>query len=138
MNTMPSVLRGHIPLILQFLRFGVVGGMGFVVDNSVVYATHNLIGPYWAGALSYPIAATFTWAVNRAWTFRGQGSGPAHHQWAKFVATNLLGFVLNRGTYFTLIALSPLFAHNLWLALAAGTGAGMFVNFYLARSVVFK
>jgi putative flippase GtrA len=31
-----------------------------------------------------------------------------------------------------------LFAHNLWLALAAGTGAGMFVNFYLARSVVFK
>lgn len=125
-------------LALQFLRFGAVGGMGFFVDTAVVYALRGSMGLYWAGAMAYPVAATFTWAVNRFWTFRGQGSGSASRQWARFLATNLLGFVLNRGAYFLLITISPLVAEYPVIAVAAGAGAGMFVNFYLARAVVFK
>ena len=125
-------------LILQFLRFGTVGGMGFFVDTAVVYATRGQVGVYWAGVIAYPVAATFTWAVNRYWTFRGQGDGPAHHQWARFLATNLLGFVLNRGAYFALVASSAFVAANPVIAVAAGAAAGMFVNFHLARRVVFK
>lgn len=138
MTSLARTLHGHLPLLRQFARFGVVGGLGFLVDNAVVYGLHETVGPYWAGAVAYPVAATFTWAVNRAWTFRGQGRGPAHRQWATFLATNLLGFVLNRGAYFALVATLPLFADHLVLALAAGTAAGMFVNFHLARKVVFK
>jgi putative flippase GtrA len=120
-----------------FLRFGTVGGMGFFVDTAVVYALRGSLGLYWAGALAFPVAATFTWAVNRLWTFRGQGSGSAGRQWARFVATNLLGFILNRGAYFTLISLSPFVATYPVIAVAAGAVAGMFVNFYLSRRVVF-
>jgi putative flippase GtrA len=127
-----------LALLGQFLRFGTVGGLGFVVDTAVVYALRGSVGLYWAGALAYPVAATFTWAVNRVWTFRGQGSGPMGRQWARFLATNLLGFALNRGTYFALVAASPYVAENPVIAVAAGAVAGMFINFYLARSVVFK
>lgn len=125
-------------LLLQFLRFGAVGGGGFVVDTAVVYAMKGAVGLYWAGAIAYPVAATFTWIINRIWTFRGQGSGPVHRQWAIFLATNLLGFVLNRGTYFALVATSPFVAAYPVIAVAAGAVAGMFLNFHLARSVVFK
>lgn len=131
----PTTLR---TLVLQFLRFGTVGGMGFVVDTAVVYALRGAVGLYWAGAMAYPVAATFTWAVNRLWTFRGQGGGSAGRQWARFLATNLLGFALNRGAYFLLITISPFVAEYPVIAVAAGAGAGMFVNFYLARAVVFK
>lgn len=122
----------------QFLRFGAVGTAGFVVDTAVVYATRFWLGLYGAGALSYVVAASANWALNRAWTFRGQGSGPAHRQWALFLATNLVGFVLNRGTYAILVTISPFCAQNPVIAVAAGSIAGMFTNFSLSRRLVFR
>ena len=76
--------------------------------------------------------------LNRTWTFSGRGSGPAHHQWARFLAVNLGGFVLNRGTYAALVTFVPLCAAEPVFAVAAGAVAGMFLNFSLARSVVFR
>ena len=55
-----------------------------------------------------------------------------------FLAANLLGFVLNRGTYFTLVTISATCAAEPVLAVAAGAIAGMFINFHLSRSVVFR
>jgi len=72
------------------------------------------------------------------WTFRGQGSGPMHRQWAKFLAANMLGFLLNRGTYTLTILFIPFAATHLVIALFAGLLAGMFINFYLSRSIVFR
>jgi putative flippase GtrA len=128
----------RIALILQFLRFGTVGVFGFVVDATVVYATRQWLGLYGAGMLSFVVAASANWALNRVWTFRGMGSGPAHRQWARFMAANLAGFVLNRGAYVALIATSPLCADRPVLAVAAGAIAGMFANFFLSRRLVFR
>ena len=68
------------------------------------------LGLYGAGLVSYFVAATGTWLFNRLWTFRGRGSGPAHRQWARFLAANLLGFTLNRGTYALLVTFVALCA----------------------------
>jgi putative flippase GtrA len=76
-------------------------------------------------------------ALNRLWTFRGLGSGPANRQWTKFMLTNLLGFVLNRGTYALLVTFVAAAATQPVIATAAGSIAGMFVNFTLSRRVVF-
>ncbi len=124
--------------LFQFARFGTVGGLGFVVDTSVVYATRAWLGLYLAGALAFLVAASFNWALNRIWTFRGLGSGPAHHQWLKFLAANAVGFVLNRGTFAIMVTVSALCAANPVLAVAGGTAAGMFVNFALSRRLVFR
>jgi len=124
-------------LIRQFLRFGTVGGIGFVIDTAVVYALRGALGLYGAGMVSYLVAASCNWALNRVWTFRGLGEGPAHRQWARFMAANLVGFVLNRGTYAILVTWVPLCARQPVFAVAAGSVAGMFVNFALSRRVVF-
>ena len=134
----PDALRAKLPLFVQFLRFGTVGVAGFVVDTATVYATRGALGLYGAGTVAYLTAATATWLFNRLWTFRGSGSGPAHRQWMAFLAANLLGFVLNRGTYFTLVTISATCAAEPVLAVAAGAIAGMFINFHLSRSVVFR
>ena len=71
-----------------FTRFGAVGRVGCVVDTATVYGLRGALGLYGAGIVAYFIAATVNWLLNRVWTFRGQGSGPAHQQWARFLGSN--------------------------------------------------
>jgi putative flippase GtrA len=128
----------RLALLRQFLRFGTVGFGGFIVDTTTVYSLRAWAGLYVAGAIAYLTSATFTWGVNRIWTFRGRGGGPVHRQWALFLAANALGFGLNRGTYFTLITVSAFCYANPVMAIAAGVAMGMFLNFHLSRTVVFR
>ncbi len=124
--------------IIDLLRFGTVGGVGFLLDSATVCASRAALGLYGAGVLAYFVAATGNWLLNRVWTFRGRGSGPAHRQWAAFLAANLVGFVLNRGTYAILVTVSALCARQPVYAIAAGAIAGLFTNFSLSRKLVFK
>lgn len=125
-------------LLAQFSRFGSVGVIGFVIDTATVYALRHALGLYGAGAVAYVVAASGNWLLNRVWTFRGQGSGPAHRQWARFMLANLAGFVLNRGTYAILVTFVAAAAQQPVIATAAGAVAGMFVNFSLSRRLVFR
>ncbi len=128
----------HRALAAEFLRFGTVGASGFVVDTAVVYGAKAVVGLYAAGLLSYLVAATWTWFFNRLWTFSGRGGGPAWRQWLRFLVANLSGFVLNRGAYAVLIAVSATCREYPVLAVAVGTGCGMFVNFFASRRMVFR
>jgi len=126
--------------ILQFLRFGVVGTVGFLVDAGVLLAMLWAgLGPYGGRVVSYLAAASTTFALNRAWTFRtASRDGPVAAQWGQFVAVNLIGFAANYGTYAALIASVPYVAAHPVLGVAAGSIAGMFLNFGLSRRFVFK
>jgi len=129
----------RLHLLMEFLRFGVVGTIGFVVDTAVLYAGLAVgLGLYGGRALSYLVAASTTWALNRLWTFRGRGDGSAHRQWALFLVVNLVGFAMNYGTYAVLIAFVPMVAAHPVLGVAAGALAGMFGNFVLSRRLVFR
>ncbi len=124
----------------QFLRFGVVGTVGFLVDSAVLLSMMALgLGPYGGRVVSYLAAASTTFALNRAWTFRGAGrEQPVTAQWGRFVLLNLVGFAVNYGTYAALVATSPLVAEYPVLGVAAGSVAGMFINFGLSRRFVFR
>lgn len=125
-------------LLLQFIRFGLVGTIGFIVDTSVLYAGLAVgLGLYGGRVVSYLAAATTTWALNRAWTFRGQGDKPALQQWATFLVVCLVGFACNYGTYAALVTTVPLVAQVPVLGVAAGSLAGMMGNFLLSRRFVF-
>ena len=126
-------------MAVQFLQFGVVGTIGFVVDTAVLYAGLALgLGLYGGRGVSYLAAATTTWALNRAWTFRAAHQAPAARQWAVFVLVSLLGFACNYGTYAVLVASVPFVAAHPVLGVAAGSLAGMVGNFVLSRRYVFK
>ncbi len=127
-------------MIQQFLRFGVVGTIGFLVDAAVLLGMLGLgLGPYSGRLLSYLAAASTTFALNRAWTFRAAPrDSPIAAQWGRFVILNLVGFAANYGTYAALIASLPLVAQHPVLGVAAGSVAGMSINFGLSRRFVFR
>jgi putative flippase GtrA len=140
---LPSTLRRSVTpervvILGQFMRFGAVGVSGLIVDTATVYGLRYSLGLYGAGLIAYVTSATSNWVLNRIWTFRGHGSGPAHRQWGMFMLTNLAGFVLNRGTYAILVTFVDAAAYQPVIATAAGSIAGMFVNFSLTRRLVFR
>jgi putative flippase GtrA len=133
-------IAAHRPLATQFLQFGAVGTVGFIVDNAFVYTAHFAfgIGLILAGILSFFVAGSCNWFLNRSWTFRGASRGRIHYEWLRYLGTNAAGFVINRGIYVALIATSTLCNLHPVLALAAGSVGGLGVNFIMSRRVVFR
>ncbi len=140
---LPAWARAHatparLRILEEFTRFGMVGLVGLCVDTAIVYALRYSLGLYGAALVSYLVAASVTWFLNRHWTFKGRGGGQIHRQWALFLLANLGGFLLNRGAYALLVTFVPLCARQPVYAILAGMLAGMTSNFMLSRNVVFR
>ena len=127
-------------LALQFGKFGAVGVVGLVVDTAVVYALVFGAGlEFFAARVpSFLAAATTTFALNRAFTFRGARDEPLYRQWAKFIAANALGGAVNYGVSVGLEAAFLVVETHPVLAVAAGSAAGMVLNFAASKHLVFK
>jgi putative flippase GtrA len=123
----------------QFVRFAAVGVAGLVVDTAVLYGALALgAGLYSGRVISYIAAATTTWALNRRFTFASHESESKFAQWAKFLAANSVGGLVNYSVYAALITASPLIATLPVIAVCAGSIAGLAVNFTLSRKFVFR
>ena len=122
----------------QFLRFSVIGTGGVVVDASALYgAMHGLGLDHYSGRLlSWLVAATFTWAMNRRFTFAD--SRPPLTQWAKFLAANAVGGIVNYSVYAGLVTFNPLVAVYPVIGVGAGSIAGLAFNFSASKFVVFR
>jgi len=122
----------------QLLRFSAVGVVGFAVDTATLYAVLGLGAGLYTGRLaSYLAAATVTWALNRRFTFYEKRTDRVATEWARFLAANSIGGVVNYTTYAALVATLPFVALHPWLGVAAGSLAGLAVNFTLSRRLVF-
>jgi putative flippase GtrA len=81
---------------LQLVRFGLVGGAGFIV-NVAVYAVlvHGAGVEYRvASVLAWLFAVVNNFMLNRHWTFDAR-EGRAHHQAARFLLVSLAAEVLS-------------------------------------------
>lgn len=132
--------RSRPEIIDQFLRFGTVGALGFLVDWGTVSLLRVPVGLIAATLIAYFVAATGNWCLNRMWTFRLSAAENQHMflQWLRFLLANSFGFLLNRGMVFLLYATLPLTVRHPGLALAAGALCGMVANFNLSRRLVFR
>lgn len=131
---------GHRAVIVQFCKFGIVGALGFALDSALTYGgIYGLgLGRVTAGLGSFPITVTFTWFGNRIFTFRRAPRERMGAQWMRFFVTCAVGLVFNRGTYSFLVTSVPFIYDYPVFGLLAGTAAGMFFNFFMARKLVFR
>jgi len=127
----------------RFVRFAVVGGAGFFVNEAALAVAHELfgVGPRAGWFIAFVPAVTFTWWGNRKLTFADKAS--SHHigilaEWARFAATNSLGAAANFAVYALLIGAAPWPFNIPYLALAIGILVGLVFNFTLSKRLVFR
>jgi putative flippase GtrA len=126
-------------LASQFVRFAIVGAAGFLMDAGALYAALFFgAGLYSGRVVSYLMAATFTWALNRQFTFHGSKSSNKLAEWGRFLLANALGGGLNYLVYAALVSNWNTAATHPIVAVAAGSFAGLACNFILSRTLVFK
>jgi putative flippase GtrA len=124
---------------LQFIRFALVGAGGFLVDAGVLYLALYLGFGYFTGrAISFICALCATWLFNRYFTFTDRSEIPVATEAAKYFIAMSLGGAANYIAY-SLVILE--FNHTELLpliAVAVGSIAGMFFNFFSAKLWVFR
>ncbi|HWO17057.1 MAG TPA: GtrA family protein [Solirubrobacterales bacterium] len=90
---------------VQLLKFGVVGGSGYLVNLAVFAVLSPGLGLHYAvaavGAFCVAVTNNFLW--NRHWTF-GAGDGSAGFQAVRFFAVSIASLAINLAVLETLIA----------------------------------
>lgn len=128
------------PAARQFLVFAVIGVAGLGVDTAALYgAMYGLgLGLYAGRVVSYLVAATFTWACNRRFTFTAADPSHPARQWLKFLAANGVGAVANYATYAALVTWVEAARDYPVIGVAAGSLAGLSFNFTASKRWVFR
>jgi len=116
--------------VKRFLRFCVVGTLAYLVDAGVLLALVHGAGlnPYVGRVASFLAAASFTWWLNRHWTFEVKRA-PTKAEWMAYVSLMVAGAAVNYATYAAAITWWALAREQLWIGVALGSIAGLGVNF---------
>jgi putative flippase GtrA len=125
----------------QFLTFAVIGVGNTIIDFGIYYlltrhtAFFNYQTPwrYAANSISFLLATTFSFWMNRSWTFRRKGR-PTLSESLRFYATTLGGLLVNNTILF---ALSSFVGINDLVSKVFGTVFSTVWNFVFKKLWVF-
>lgn len=123
----------------QLMLFALAGALAFLVDTAVLYALKGALGLVLARVVSFITATAVTWLINRRYTFAGHSSKLGLRlEFTRYILMVLGGGLVNYFTYLVLVLHYPLVAAHPVLGVAAGSVAGMLVNFLLLKTVLFR
>lgn len=125
--------------LAQFWRFGFAGGIGFLTDVALLYLCLAAGTGFYPGRLLSFLGATLvTWQINRRFAFRGHETSSLWRQWWQYLFVVLGGGVVNYLVSALLVFFLPASTWLPLLSVAAGSIAGMAVNFLNTRKFVFR
>lgn len=131
---LPQFIKKKKESLLQLFRFGIVGGVGTVINTLALYILANMIGLHYliAGAIATETAIISNFIGNHVYTFYEDSDGQSLRK--KFVKFQLVSMITLVGTLFILWALTNLFGQEYLLVWNLIAIVIMFlVNFLLNR-----
>lgn len=150
MQSVVNVLRYIWERIARYaVKFGVVGGIGYVIDvsifNALIIAGQSTGNTNWffsslgAKTVSTSVAIIFNWLGNRYWVFRAHRRHDVWREFFEFVVVSVGGMVISLAVlWFThhVLGLRSLLADNI-AANVVGLGLGTIFRFVLYRYWVY-
>jgi putative flippase GtrA len=132
-------------LVREMGKFGIVGGIAFIVDSLVYTVLHDSLGYIWAKVVSTVIAATLAFIGNRFWTWRGRSGKKMHREYLLYFVFNAIGLFIALACVWVshglLGAVWPdIFRTRLADVISAqivGTAIGTVFRFWAYRTLVF-
>lgn len=136
------------PVLLQFVKFGIVGGLNAMLDLGILNFLIN-----WSGiaagfyfsvfkAASFSVAVVNSYFWNKYWTFHSE-DGPRPVEFFKFLMVNLVGLAINVGSasfVVNVLGAPAGISSELWANIGALSSVfiSLFWNFIGMKFVVFK
>lgn len=124
----------------RFLRFALVGTVGFAVDAGVLQALISLAGwgPIEARTVAIPTAVFATWLLNRTVTFPESHGGPALRSLMRYAAVSAVGAGVNFAVYGLLVFASQAMATMPLVPLAIASIIALIVNYLGSKHFAFR
>lgn len=99
MTSAPATTSRLRILAVEFIRFGLVGGVGFIVDvgvfnllrTTIMDPSHMHEGPVIAKLVSTALAILVNWLGNRYWTFKERRRADMLRESIEFFAVSIAG-----------------------------------------------
>lgn len=127
--------------VRQFIKFGVVGASGFVV-NFAIFTLLQRIVPNHAAPLQYNViysvaflsGGVSNYFLNRAWTFRS--TGHVGKEGLSFMAVSVVALIVGLIVSYMLATYTDMgHGHKVWFL---STLAGIVVNFFVNKYWTFR
>ena len=123
--------------LTQAGRFAAIGAIGFVVDGGILTILNSAYGLnlFYARLVSFSVAVTVTWFLNRQLTFRA--TPEPGREWGRYAVVNSIGALLNMGIFFWLVYTFDVLAEWPIVALAIAASIALVFNFLGSRHIAF-
>lgn len=85
-------------LINQILKFGVVGGIAFIIDYSVLFICTEFFGIYYliSSLISFSVSTVFNYIASIKWVFDVNQKKSQKKNFILFIVFSVIGLVLNQ------------------------------------------
>lgn len=124
----------------QFIKFGIIGSIGFIVDASILLFLVELLElniPF-SRFISFLFAVFVTWFLNKNFTFSKNEKIKKKKEYTLYLLIQSIGASLNYLIFILLINVSELFKENLLLPLAIASVIAMFFNFFTLKKKLYN
>jgi putative flippase GtrA len=142
LGLLPEPVRFLINKHRELIRFAVVGGTTFVIDNGVWYALKLTVlqdKVVTAKAIAVLVAVISSYVLSREWSFHTRGGRERHHEAALFFLVSGLGIGVNLAPLY--ISRHVFDLHSEIADFASGSVIGMLLatgfKFWAMRKFVF-
>ncbi|MFO7807548.1 MAG: GtrA family protein [Candidatus Moraniibacteriota bacterium] len=151
------LLLKKFPVVGQFVRFGLIGGMNTGIDLIILYilmtsfGINEGLGYMFFKTFSFSAAATFSYFMNKTWAFKDNSKKNQVQKFSQFFIISVIGAGINVGTATLVvtfikpaIGLADLgvitLTGELWGIIGGlcGTAVGLLWNFFGYKFLVFK
>ncbi|WP_072679786.1 GtrA family protein [Arcobacter sp. LA11] len=124
----------------QFIKFGVVGTIGFIVDATILVYLINSLSfeiPF-ARIISFIIAVFVTWTLNRNFTFTKNRNFEKRKEYIYYLSIQTIGALLNYIIFILLVYFDEFFKNNIIISLAIASVLAMFFNFFMIKRKIYN
>ena len=84
-------------LIEQFVKFGVVGAIAFVIDYGILMLLSQVVGwdPVLSSAISFTVSVVFNYVASMRYVFTRREDLSREREFVIFVVLSIIGLVIN-------------------------------------------
>jgi putative flippase GtrA len=126
-------------LSAEFLRFVLVGTIGFVIDGGLMSLVIFIGGSYfYARVFSFPAAVLVTWQLNRWWTFAKSDKSRPSRQLRRYFTLQVVGALANFIVFIAILEIIDPTALHIFIAFAMGSAVGLAINYLGSKLIIYE